>query len=96
MKRSADATKREVHFNVGDSVYLRLQPYREQSLAKFPHEKLGTHFYAPFTILQKIGPAAHKLQLPAASNVHPVFHVSQLKPAVGPIPVLSNIPEHVS
>ncbi|GJN06633.1 hypothetical protein PR202_ga24384 [Eleusine coracana subsp. coracana] len=45
--------------------------------------KLTTKFYGHFKILQKIGNAAYKLQLPDSANIHLVFHVSQLKKHVG-------------
>ena len=41
MKKAADLQRRELEFQVGDMVYLKVGPYRQQSLAVRPNEKLS-------------------------------------------------------
>jgi hypothetical protein len=71
--------RRELRFEVEDFVYLKVSPMR--GLCRFKvRGKLAPRFIGPFKILEKRGEVAYQLKLPPQlSNVHDVFHVSQLK-----------------
>ena len=84
MEQQEDQHHNERSFYVGDWVFLRLLPYKQMSLNKAKKDnKLSPKYYGPYKVLQKIGTMAYKLELPASSRVHPVFHVSCLKKVIG-------------
>jgi hypothetical protein len=83
MKHQADKTRVERVFQVGESVFVKLQPYIQSSVAPRAHHKLLFKYYGPFPILERVGEAAYRLQFPPTSRIHPVLHVSQLKKALG-------------
>lgn len=84
MKHFADGKRSDRSFQVGDWIYLRLQPYIQTSLALRANAKLSFKFFGPFQVEQKIGDRSYRLKLPSSSKLHPVFHVSQLRKGMPP------------
>ena len=95
MKQHEDQHRKKRSFDVGDWVFLQLQPYKKMSLKQAKNDnKLSPKYYGPYKVLQKIGSMAYKLELPDSSRVHPVFHVSCLKKVIGDkLPVQTILPE---
>jgi hypothetical protein len=75
----ADARRRELSFEVGYYVYLKVSPIRGTKRFGFKG-KLAPRYIGPYQIQARLGEVAYQLSLPEnLSAVHDVFHVSQLK-----------------
>jgi ribosomal protein L21E len=79
MKTLADKKRTDQTFDVGDKVFIKLQPYVQLSTVQRSNHKLSFRYFGPYGIIKKINPVAYEVKLPEASKIHPVFHVSQLR-----------------
>jgi hypothetical protein len=61
MKKQADKHRTERSFNVGDMVFLKLQPYVQTSLAPRSSQKLAFKFFGPYKILARVGEVAYRV-----------------------------------
>jgi hypothetical protein len=77
-KRYADKRRNHREFKVGDHVFLKVKA-DISSLKLGNCSKLAARYCGPFEILERIGPIAYMIALPASMSVHNVFHVSLLK-----------------
>jgi hypothetical protein len=78
-KSYADNRRRELMFEVGEFVYLKVSPKRGMKRFKVKG-KLSPCYIGPFKMLERKGEVAYHLELPdSLSDVHDVFHMSQLK-----------------
>ncbi|RVX06329.1 Transposon Tf2-2 polyprotein [Vitis vinifera] len=81
-KSYADQRKRDLEFEVGDHVFLKVSPMK--SVMRFGRKgKLSPRFVGSFEILERVGTLAYKVALPPSlSKVHNVFHVSTLRKCI--------------
>jgi hypothetical protein len=94
MKQQADQGRSERQFEEGDQVFLRLQPYKQNSLKVEHCQKLAPKFYGPYTFLKHVGQVAYQLALSSHSKLHPIFHISFLKNVIGTkCQIQTNLPE---
>lgn len=92
MVKYANIHRKDVSFAMGDFVFVNLRPHRQYYVARRINQKLAARFYGPFCISQQVGTVAYHLDLLPQSHIHPVFHASQLKRAVGAQAAESDLP----
>jgi len=73
-----DKRRKDIEFQVGDHVFLRVNPVTGVGRA-LKCRKLTPRFVGPFEIVEKVGAVAYRIALPPSLlNLHDVFHMSQL------------------
>ena len=78
-KSYADQRRKPLEFEVGEHVFLRVTPTTGIGRA-IKTKKLNPRYIGPFEVLKRFGPVAYQVALPPhLSNLHDVFHVSQLR-----------------
>nr|KYP41735.1 Retrotransposable element Tf2 [Cajanus cajan] len=78
-KSYADKRRKPLEFSEGEHVFLKVTPTTGVGRA-LRARKLTPRFVGPHQIIQRVGPVAYRLALPPSlSNLHDVFHVSQLR-----------------
>ena len=76
-RRSADRRRVPAPtYRPGDRVWLRSRDIK----LPVKNKKFAPRFVGPYSVETVVNPAAVRLTLPASLKIHPVFHVSQVKP----------------
>ncbi|GMI79763.1 hypothetical protein HRI_001645600 [Hibiscus trionum] len=78
-KSYADLKRKDIEFEVGDKVFLKVSPWKK--ILRFGRKsKLSPRYIGPYEILKRVGPVAYQLALPPEmSKIHDVFHISMLR-----------------
>lgn len=78
-KSYQDKRRKELEFQEGDHVFLRVTPITGVGRA-LKSRKLTPRFIGPYQISERIGEVVYWIALPPSlANLHDVFHVSQVR-----------------
>ena len=77
-KSYADNRCRDLEFEVGDMVFLKISPWK--GVLRFGKRgKQSPRYIGPYRIVERIGEVGYRLELPSdLDRIHDVFHVSML------------------
>ncbi|PKA60527.1 hypothetical protein AXF42_Ash017933 [Apostasia shenzhenica] len=78
-KAYADTRRRDIYFETGEHVFLKVSPRKR--IYRFGIKgKLKQKYIGPFEIIRQVGKSAYELALPPElAGIHNVFHISSLR-----------------
>ena len=79
MKKWADNQPRPLEFRAGDQVLIKLRPEQIRFRGR-KDQRLVRKYEGPVEVLKKVGNTSYRVALPTWMKIHPVVHVSNLKP----------------
>ena len=79
MKKWADKKRCLLQFRAGDQVIIKLRPEHIRFLSR-KNQRLVRKYEGPVEVLKNIGATSYRVALPTWMKIHPVIHVSNLKP----------------
>lgn len=80
MKKYADQDRRFAEFHVGDKVMVKVPSQQQSRSLRNRDPRLLQKYIGPVTIVKRVGKVAYRVDAPSWWTMHPVFHVSLLKP----------------
>jgi hypothetical protein len=86
MKTHHDQSRKQVEFQVGYWVWLRLNHRTASAICPAGQTKLGPKYFELYAVMERIGVVAYRLQLPPNAKIHNAFHVVFLKKFEGTPP----------
>ncbi|KAL6125720.1 hypothetical protein ACLB2K_073774 [Fragaria x ananassa] len=78
-KSYADNRRKDLEFQVGDWIFLKLSPWK--GVVRFGKRgKLSPRYIGPYDVIERVGIVAYRLELPSElPRIHNVFHVSMFR-----------------
>ncbi|XP_070003471.1 uncharacterized protein [Nicotiana sylvestris] len=82
-KSYVDNRCRDLEFQIGDWVFLKVSPMK--GVMRFCKKgKLSPRYIGPYQIIRRVSKIAYELDLPSdLEAIHPVFHISMLHKCIG-------------
>jgi Chromo (CHRromatin Organisation MOdifier) domain/Integrase zinc binding domain len=79
-EHDANQHRQDFQFKIDELVLVKMTHFTPAIYTNLPNKKLMSKWVGPYRVIKQIGKVAYKLDIPTSDRVHPVFHISALRP----------------